>query len=142
MKELFVKKPSEAVVGEINEWLGSLTTGPIILSVNEVQHLVNGACNLLIVEGTNDETGSVKSAIEMALKVAERVAPNYVFMKGERYIVQLCYNIDCPLILEELDDLQKFFETLPERAYIAWGISPRKMDDKVLVRILVANIPC
>lgn len=136
----FIRNPSEEVVEEIVHWFGFLTTDPLRFEADEIHHLVSGAYNVLLVEGAGTGKERMKQALEEAKSVAETVAPNFDFQSADKCLIQFCASQSEPLLMEELESVQRFLSTLPSYVDLAWGISYQEQNNNVLIRIAAANL--
>lgn len=119
----FIRNLSEEVVEEIIHWFGFLTTDHLRFEADEIHHLVSGAYNVLLVEGTGIGKGRMEQALEEAKSMAETIAPNFDLQSADKCLIQFCASQSEPLLMEEMESVQMFLSILPSDIDLAWGIS-------------------
>lgn len=140
MNRQFITNPSEQMTEKIAKWFGFLATDPIRLDIDEFHHLVSNSYNVILVEGLAKDEGRMEKAIEMAEKEASSIAPNFDFFSADRYLIQICYNQDVPLMVDELAAVQRLMSSFPKNADVAWGLSKQESDNRIRIRVAATNI--
>lgn len=136
----FIKNPSEEVAEEVVNWFGFLATAPIRFDIDECHHLVSGAYKVMLVEGHSEGVRRIEKAVELIEQEAVSIAPNFDFNSADRYLIQINYSQEIPLMVEELMPVQKLMSSFPEDADVAWGISKQENDNKIRIRVAAANL--
>lgn len=136
----FIKNPSENVVEEIAKWFGFLATDPIRLDIDECHHLVSGAHNVLLVEGSSESVGRMEKAIGMAEQEACLIAPKFDILSADKYMIQICGSKECPIMMDELASVQRFMSSVAENANVSWGLSEQESGDKICIRVAASNL--
>lgn len=140
MNGRFITKPSEEIVEEVAKWFGFLDNDSLRFEADEIHHFVSKAYNVLLVEGIGTSKRRMEQALEEAKSMAETTAPSFDFQSADKCLIQFCVSKSKPLLMEEMESVQIFLSTLPPYIDVAWGISYQEQDERVRIRMAVANL--
>lgn len=136
----FIRNPSEDVAEDIAKWLGFLATDHIRFDIDECHHLIDGAYNVMLVEGAAEGIDRMEKALDIIEQKAMSIVQDFDFISGDRYLIQICDNTESPIVLEEMKAIQCFLSSLPESSDVAWGLSKQETGNKIRIRLAVANL--
>ncbi len=137
--------PTEEDIKEVADELGIFPNGHHLLAcdINDVKVMMSSAANFILVEGIGNGSGRLSNAIEDAVIRCCGTAKPYTLFSADKLLLQIEYNSEKPLLVEELAEVNTFVDMFEKEVLLIIDIAidnENVKGDTIIVRILATNL--
>lgn len=131
-------------IKEVTNELGLLQNVHLLAcDINDVKVILNGATNNMLVESLGNGSGRLSKALKDAVTHCCKIAKGYDSFSANKLLLQVKYNSDKPLLVEELEEVHAFMDMFEKEVHLITNMAVDNetvKDDAVIVRFLATNL--
>ena len=139
MKNRFIQNPTEECIKEIGGEF-SLQDAIIALDANDVEQIMAGSDNSVILYGKATGTNRCADAIEDAVLHCCSVAENYDLFTADKVLVQFDCPKSVPMLMSETESISTFMEMFGDNTMWKWGFAEKADQTHMKVTLIAANL--
>lgn len=136
----FYENPKDDIVVEVDEMF-NVCNGVIGVGIEEVQAVISGADNVIVLTGKANGANRLADSIEDAVLHLCQTAPGFDLFSATKVILKIRYPNSTPLMMAEMADISQFADMFKPSCEFIWGISEMEArKDYINVQIIATNL--
>lgn len=140
MRNIFYSHPTNDIIVDV-EQMYNIHDGVIYVGIEDVDKVVSGAKNVIVLYGKGAGNNRISNALEDAVLHTCTVADGYDLFTAEKIIIKISYPSSYPLMIAEMSEVSQFAEMFTPNINFIWGISETQSSSSDIdVQIIASNL--